>query len=176
MKKFLSILLCAVMMFGCAIIGSAAEGDIVYGNVDGNSGITANDARAVLRYSVGLETFTEDQLIAADVNGDGTVNSGDARLILRASVGLENSAQVGVNGSQVLMSGNYVLNATVDMESGTTFTISHTPNSSYMEATMEIDMSDGATNTGKPVRIGFLTVGTNVYCSARCKPDVLSSD
>ena len=158
MKKFLSILLCAVLLAGSALVGTAAEGDIVYGNVDGDREISANDARLVLRYSVGLEQFTEDQLLAGDVNGDGAVTAGDARLILRGAVGLESTATFGVNGSQVFMSGNFVLTATLDEEAGTKFTISQTENSSYMEATMEIDMSDGTTNTGKPVRIGFLTL------------------
>ncbi len=163
MKKFLSVLLCAVLFVGSALIGTAAEGDIVYGNVDGTGGITSGDARLVLRYSVGLEELNEDQILAADVDGNGVVNAGDARMILRGSVGLENTANFGVNGSQVFMSGKFVLTATVDEESGTKFTISQTENSSYMEATMEIDMSDGSTNTGKPVRIGFLTVGEKVY-------------
>ncbi|MBE6812430.1 MAG: hypothetical protein E7523_06060 [Ruminococcaceae bacterium] len=163
MKKFLSILLCAVLFVGSAAIGTAAEGDIVYGNVDGSPGITSGDARIVLRYSVGLEDLNEDQLLAADVDGNGVVNAGDARMILRGSVGLEKTSEFGVNGSQVFMSGNFVMTATVDEESGTKFTISQTENSSYMEATMDIDMSDGSTNTGKPVRIGFMTVGEKVY-------------
>ena len=158
MKKFLSILLCTVLFVGCAFMGTAADGDIVYGDVDGAKGITANDARQVLRYSVGLEEFTEDQLLAGDVNGDGVVTAGDARLILRGSVGLENTATFGINGSQVFMSGNFVLTAVLDEEAGTKFTISQTEKSSYMEATVDIDMSDGATGTGKPVRIGFLTI------------------
>ncbi len=156
--------MCCVLLASCfTVFGSAAEGDIVYGDVDGKGGITAGDARLTLRASAGLDTLDEDQTIAADVNGDGVVSAGDARLILRASAGLENSATFGVNGSQVFMSGNYTMTAVTDLESGTKFVIAHTDNSSYLEATMEIDMSDGSTNTGKPVRIGFLTVDEKVY-------------
>lgn len=163
MKKFLSVLLCAVLFVGSALVGTAANGEIKYGDVDGTGGITSGDARLVLRYSVGLEELDEYQLIAADVDGSGVVNAGDARMILRGSVGLEATSNFGINGSQVFMSGNFVLTATLDEETGTKFTISQTNNSSYMEATIDVDMSDGSTNTGKPVRIGFLTVGEKVY-------------
>ncbi len=163
MKKFLSVLLCAALLFSCAAIGTAAEGDIKYGDIDGQGGVSSADARLALRYSVGLEQFTDDQVLAADVNGDGVVNASDARLILRGSVGLENSANFGVNGSQVFMSGTYSMTAVVDVETGMNFVVAHTDNTTYIEATMDIDMSDGTTNTGKPVRIGFLTIGEKVY-------------
>lgn len=164
MKKFLSILLSLVLTASCfAVFALAAEGDIVYGDVDGDEYVSTNDARSVLRYAVNLEEFNEDQIIAADVNGDGSVGTADARQILRGAVGLENTALFGVNGSQVFMSGTYVLNAVIDEQSGTSFVVSRTENSTYLEATMEIDMSDGSTDTGKPVRIGFLTLGDKVY-------------
>lgn len=164
MKKTISILLAIMMLVSClAFSVSAAADDFQYGSVDGKPGIEAGDARLVLRYSVGLESFDEDQLVAADVDGNNDITAADARLILRASVGLENSAQFGVNGSQVFTSGHFVLETVIDAQEGTAFTISRTAESTYLEATMEIDMSDGSTNTGKPVRIGFLTLGEDVY-------------
>ena len=53
------------------------------GDVDGENGITRADALLVIRYLVGLESLTEEQLARADVNGDGKVNALDAAAILR---------------------------------------------------------------------------------------------
>ena len=156
MKKFLSILLCAILLVGSAFTGTATH--VLYGDIDDDGIISAGDARLALRNSVGLEELTANELLLADVDGDGIVTAGDARSILRGSVGLDNTNNFGIKGSQIFMSGNFVMSAVIDEESGTKFTIAQTENSSYMEATMDIDMSDGATNTGKPVRIGFLTI------------------
>ena len=66
---------------------------VVFGDVDGDGGISAADARLALRASVGLEDYKKDspQYKAADVDGQDKVSAADARLILRASVGLEDS-------------------------------------------------------------------------------------
>lgn len=62
---------------------------LVFGDIDGG-GITAADARAVLRLSVGLGSeLSEVQKAAADVDGDMDITASDARLILRKSVNLE---------------------------------------------------------------------------------------
>ena len=58
------------------------------GDVDGDGNITSADALLVLRKSVKLETFTDEQITAADVNKDGEINSADALFILRKSVKL----------------------------------------------------------------------------------------
>lgn len=63
---------------------SSAKGDI-----DNDGAISSADALLVLRYSVGLEKFTEEQINNSDVDHDGTISSADALKILRASVGLE---------------------------------------------------------------------------------------
>lgn len=161
MKKFLSVLLCAALLFGGLLGASAAEGDIIYGDVDEYLGITSSDARLVLRYSVGLDTMTDDQILAADVDGGGTVDASDARKILRASVGLEDSSKFGVNGSQVFMSGNFVMVATIDEEAGTQFTVSQTADSTYMEASMDFGAAEGGASS--IVRVGFLTIDEDVY-------------
>ena len=62
--------------------------DVVYGDVTGDGRVNSADAAAILRYSVGLLEFTENQKRAADVTGDGRINSADAAAILRYSVGL----------------------------------------------------------------------------------------
>ncbi len=61
-----------------------------FGDVDNNGTVAASDARSALRYSVGLESFNnQENLIYADVNFDGSVTAADARNILRMSVDLE---------------------------------------------------------------------------------------
>lgn len=50
--------------------------------------ISAADARLILRYAVGLESFTAEQQCLGDANRDDRVNAADARLALRYSVGL----------------------------------------------------------------------------------------
>ncbi len=62
---------------------------VVLGDVDGDGAISAGDARAALRHSVGLDTLDGAYLQAADVEEKG-VTAGSARSILRASVGLDN--------------------------------------------------------------------------------------
>ena len=65
------------------------EPALLPGDVDGDGVVTAEDARLVLRASVGLESFTERQKKAADVDGDGVVSAEDARRVLRMAAGLE---------------------------------------------------------------------------------------
>lgn len=72
--------------------GNAVEEKIVVvpGDVDGDGGITAADARMALRASVMLEVFNDWQNSAAKVDGEeSSVSASDARRILRASVELE---------------------------------------------------------------------------------------
>lgn len=57
------------------------------GDVDESGSITASDALAALRISVGDGTWTENQRLAADADKSSAVTASDALLILRASVG-----------------------------------------------------------------------------------------
>ena len=61
------------------------------GDLDGKDGVTANDARDVLRAAVQLDPIAEATAAyyAADVDLDGSVTASDARLVLRAAVKLE---------------------------------------------------------------------------------------
>lgn len=52
------------------------------GDVSGNGSIAADDASEILKYVVGLVTFTDKQLYAADVNNDGVVGALDAAWVL----------------------------------------------------------------------------------------------
>lgn len=59
----------------------------IMGDVDGDGSITTVDSLLVLRKSVGLENFDDNQLKAADVDGDGLITSSDSLFILRYCVG-----------------------------------------------------------------------------------------
>ncbi|MBR2413801.1 MAG: hypothetical protein IKB13_04810 [Clostridia bacterium] len=80
-------------VYTCSICSHQVWGRPI-GNADGN-GITgdAGDARAALRYSVGLDNPTDADKAAADADRDGVVSAADARQILRASVGLEEAVR-----------------------------------------------------------------------------------
>lgn len=84
MKKICCLFLAAVMLMSCVVISFAAE----KGDVNSDGKITAADARLALRYSVSLDTPTDEEKALADYNGDGKVTAADARSILRLSVGL----------------------------------------------------------------------------------------
>ena len=87
MKKavvtFLSILI--LLSVFCLIAYSAP----VFGDVNSDGSITADDARTVLRASVGLTQLSDEEKIFADMNRDGRITADDARTILRISVDLE---------------------------------------------------------------------------------------
>lgn len=57
----------------------SVDGDV---NFDGI--LDTTDAREVLRYIVGVEVFTDEQIEIADYNQDGKITTADAREILRA--------------------------------------------------------------------------------------------
>ena len=59
------------------------------GDVNGDTEITATDARLALRIAARIDTPTEQQLISADINKNSVVDAADARKILRAAAKLE---------------------------------------------------------------------------------------
>ena len=70
------------------------------GDVDGENGVTAADARLALRAAVGLESYAAGsrEFLAADVDLSDSLTAADARLILRKAVGF-NDAEWGVKKS-----------------------------------------------------------------------------
>lgn len=62
--------------------------EFIFGDVDGDGTVTANDALLALRYSLGIIELTPEQLARADVDCSGAVNANDALWILRRSLGL----------------------------------------------------------------------------------------
>ena len=67
----------------------------IYGDLDGDEQITANNALTILRASVGMEKLTPDQRIIADVDNDGDITANDALAVLRNSVGMGDDNLVG---------------------------------------------------------------------------------
>ncbi len=62
----------------------------LFGDIDDNGAVTAEDARIALRHAVDLEPiYGSDDRIYADIDFNGVINAEDARLILRTSVELE---------------------------------------------------------------------------------------
>ena len=67
----------------------------IYGDVDCDGTITANDALMILRQSVGMEHFDSELIFISDVDGDGEVTANDALAVLRNSVGMNDDNLVG---------------------------------------------------------------------------------
>ena len=89
MKKRNKLLITASVIIMLLTLGLSANAALV-GDVTGDGdGITALDARMILRASVGLETLSEEALLLADTNLDGNITALDARTVLRMSVDLE---------------------------------------------------------------------------------------
>lgn len=88
-KNILKTLYTVMAVTGIFFITAVFANAAMYGDIDGEKGISAADARMILRASVGLETLTEEQLIFADIDENGTVSAADARFALRMSVGLD---------------------------------------------------------------------------------------
>ncbi len=86
-KKLISILLCTITMLMQPTSMLSAKSTDVYtlGDLNGDSRITAVDARLCLRASAELETLSEKQKAAADVLGNGKASAVAARIILQFS-------------------------------------------------------------------------------------------
>lgn len=61
----------------------------IYGDLDWNERVEANDALIALRYSVGLCDLIDYHKVSGDINKDGSVTSSDALIILQHSVGIK---------------------------------------------------------------------------------------
>ena len=110
MKKFMSVLLAAVLAFSMsAAVFAAGNGDI-----DNDGKVTASDARTILRAAVGLATLSAEKKQLADLDLDGIITAADARIALRIAVGLETAAdKLYANEYEVLLGGYYCAAFTV---------------------------------------------------------------
>lgn len=111
MRKFLAVLIVMSFLLPCFALFSSAESEYIFGDLDNDGFVRANDARIVLRYSAGLISFDKIQLAKADINSDGAVKAGDARILLRWSAKLEkdcdyyNSYAMGLSGMEYASNG-----------------------------------------------------------------------
>ncbi len=62
---------------------------LVYGDIDNNDKIDADDSLSILKAAVGIESYNEQQTAQADVDKDGVITATDALSVLRYSVGIE---------------------------------------------------------------------------------------
>jgi hypothetical protein len=94
MKKIISLVLVAVMVFSLSVVAFAAKlGDV---NEDGK--VTAADALYVLQAAAELRTLTASQKARADYNKDGKVSAIDARKILQVVAGLIPEEEMSTSG------------------------------------------------------------------------------
>lgn len=110
MKKF-SCKILSVMLTVCLLFGSLAA--LSQAKMDGYV-LTVNDARAILRASVGIDKMTDaDDLKLADMDFDSKLTVDDARAALRLSVRLDViDGKTYNNEYEALAGGHYVISAT----------------------------------------------------------------
>ena len=77
----------AVSLIPASSICASAVGTIP-GDVDGDNMVNSSDALLIIRCSVGLAHFTDEQFEIADVNSDLIIDSSDALLVLQKSIGV----------------------------------------------------------------------------------------
>ena len=101
-KKTIALILCLVLALSLGLTALAAAN----GDLNGDNKITTDDARKILRASIGLDTLSAAAKKAADMDLDGAVTTADARLALRVAIGLELSdGKLYENQYDVLRSG-----------------------------------------------------------------------
>ena len=86
LKQTISLLL--IIVFALSLVTSVNAVSMPDGDVDMDGATTPADARLVLRYAVGLETFSGKQLQHCDFWHDQKITAATARRVLRMSLGL----------------------------------------------------------------------------------------
>lgn len=76
-------------VYTARVAADGTETQLLFGDLDGNGKVSADDARLALRFSAKLETPTALQENLADTDGNGKVTADDARKILRVCAKLE---------------------------------------------------------------------------------------
>lgn len=98
--KTMSIL-CTVFLLVTALICPFSVNAAVSGDVTGDGILTAEDAREILRFSVGIDSLSAEMKLLADADGDGVVSAGDARQVLRLAIGLCDNKLRSIPGSKI---------------------------------------------------------------------------
>ena len=111
MKKIISVILSAALLVFIFIpcsnatqeeytVHSTDEAKVispaVWGDLNGDNKVAANDARLCLRAAAQLEKLTDAQLAAADIFATNTVTAANARKILRVAAKLDNFVNEGI--------------------------------------------------------------------------------
>lgn len=89
LKRTIKLLFAFAVMSATLLVCAVSSNAALVGDIDGTKGVSASDARLVLRASVGLETIAEDLQKIADTDENGKLTAADARAILRMSVELD---------------------------------------------------------------------------------------
>ncbi|MBQ7961908.1 MAG: hypothetical protein IJ289_04850 [Clostridia bacterium] len=71
-------------------VEESAPAEFILGDVNGDTKISAADARIVLRAAARIETLSASAEKSADVDKNGKVNAADARMILRVAARIDN--------------------------------------------------------------------------------------
>ncbi len=71
------------------------DDEYIYGDIDFDGELTANDAVIALRGSIDLVEFSNLEFNLADVDKDGEITANDAIIILQASIGLNTGTDAG---------------------------------------------------------------------------------
>lgn len=80
-------------------VASTVQRGYIYGDVDFNGVINADDGLYVSKYAVGLINLDATQLKVADVNGDGKVTAEDSVCIRSYNIGITDTDEIGKTGT-----------------------------------------------------------------------------
>lgn len=100
-KKVIISFLSIISLFAAGLVCPFSVKAAVSGDVTGDGVLSAEDAREILRLSVGIDPMTTEMKLAADVDGDGKVSAEDARQALRMSIGLTENKPRSIKGSKL---------------------------------------------------------------------------
>ena len=78
-SKFISLLLCLALAFGCFGIYAFAEGEVILGDANGDGTVDTQDAREILKMASGIIPVN---LTVGDMNADGIISVDDAVMAL----------------------------------------------------------------------------------------------
>jgi len=101
MKKIITLSLCIILIFSALITVYAHGGEhggehhdenssvtLLCSDVNSDNCVTVDDARLVLRASIGMNDITGNSIICADTDCDGKITVSDARHTLRTAINL----------------------------------------------------------------------------------------
>ena len=95
-RAFIAAILSAMLVTaGFPVAASAAENEVLLGDVDGNGVVNVVDATLVQMIAAEMTTVSDERMKAADVDGNGDVNVVDATLIQQYAAEIETGYKIG---------------------------------------------------------------------------------